>query len=274
MNVDLFLDSVHEVFEGDPMAGGTPREDIVTTIHSTVGGFTSANELAVLKLAASLVPPDECYLEVGSFKGRSTCAAAQGATGPLYVVENYLEFGMLGQQAQRELHANLARYAADADVRFILGDAFEVLRRPSVTDRPIGVYFYDGEHTKVAHYLALGMIEPLLADEALVLVDDATWPMVVQAHERFMAKHPGWTLERRWDAAFNDDPAWANGLHALRYRRPPGTPRRLTPDVTRMLLAQRYAVGPARTLAWKTVHRLPWVVPVAKKLIRKKSYEI
>lgn len=274
MKIDPFLAALDTIFDGDPMAGGVPRDPIFAEIHREVDGFTSANELAVLNLAARSVPQGECYLEVGSYKGRSTCAAALGVSEPLYVVENYLEFGMLGEQAQAELHRNLARYAAQADVRFHVGDAFAALRHPDTVDRPIGVYFYDGEHTEVAHYLALGIVEPLLADEAIVLVDDASWPMVGKAHARFLAAHPGWRLERRFDAVNNDDPAWANGLHVLSFRRPPGARRGLSRDVTLALAKQRLIVGPARKAVWKVLHHAPWLVPLAKKVEPKKNHAI
>ena len=72
--------------------------------------------------------------------------------------------------------------------------------KPGVVPEPVGVYFYDGGHTWLAHYLALGVAEPLLADEALVLVDDASWPLVARGDSVLhpassgvdgAARHPG-----------------------------------------------------------------------------------
>lgn len=274
MDVGAFLAAADGVFDGDPMAGGRPRDPAFARIHAEVDGFTSINELPLLNLAARLLPEGECYLEVGSYKGRSTCATALGVRQPIVVMENYLEFGMLGEQAQRELHTNLRRFASEADVRFLVGDCFRLLRRPGAVDRPIGVYFYDGEHTELAHYAALGVIEPHLADEALILIDDATWPLVQKAHRRFLARHPQWSVVRRWDAAVNDDPAWANGLHALRFQRRPGDPRRLSRDVLAALALQRALMGPARKAVWTVLHHAPWLVPLAKKLEPKSNHAI
>ena len=69
------------------------------------------------------------------------------------------------------------------------------------------------------------MVEPLLADEALVLVDDACWPMVAAATRRYTRPAPGWTVLRDIRAAEDHDERWANGLLVLRFRRPPGAPR-------------------------------------------------
>lgn len=275
MDVQRFLDQSAQLFDGDPYSSGSsaPRyEDLV----ATVDGMTTWRELALLNLAATILPPDECYVEVGSFKGRSICGATHEVSGKTYyILENFVEFGMLGVQARNELGANLATYCGGKDVRLLEGDAFATLRTPGAVQKPVGVYFYDGEHTRLAHFVALGVIEPLLADEALILVDDATWPLVQAAHERYISIHPGWEVVARWDARGNDDPEWANGLHALRFQRPVGTtPAQLTREVKLALTMQRRMVGPARRAAWKTLYRLPWLVPLAKRLEPKNGHHI
>ncbi|WP_106818519.1 class I SAM-dependent methyltransferase [Janibacter massiliensis] len=266
MDISAFLDASDDLFTGDPGRTG-PRDPAHAALCERVAGMTTANEVAVLNLAASLLPEGECYLEVGTFRGRSICGAVRGVDGGrYYAMENFVEFGMLGQEARAELLRNLDEHTGHADVTLLEGDAFTLLTRPGVVDRPIGVYFYDGEHTTLSHYVALGVIEPLLADEALVLVDDATWPVVERAHRAYLARHPGWSVVRRWDARTNDDPLWANGLHALRWVRPAGARRGLAPDVRAALTLQRRVVGPARGLVWRAGHRFPAVVPLLKRI--------
>lgn len=267
MDVARFLSAAEAALAGEG-ADREPRDPAFRAVCDRVEGMTTPNELALLNAAALTMPPEEAYVEVGSFRGRSLCGAVTGVTGKRVVgIENFVEFGMLGEQARTALLGNLADLDPSAGVELIEGDAFDVLlRRPPVVDVPVGVFFYDGEHTRLSHYLALGVIEPLLADEALVLVDDATWPLVQRAHAAFLRRHEGWSVVARWDARHNDDPAWANGLHALAYRRPPGRGRALTRDVRWGLRLQRRVVGPARRAVWRTLHRLPWLVPVAKRL--------
>lgn len=276
MDIAGFLAAVEDIFDTDEQGVlRAPKDPSHAQLTADVAGMTTTNEVAVLNTAAKLLPAGECYVEVGSFKGRSICGATQGVSGgPFYVLENFLEFGMLGDEARAELMTNLARHCADKDVRLIDGDAFATLTRPGMIAEPVGVYFYDGEHTRLSHYLALGVIEPLLADEALILVDDATWPMVQRAHERYMSEHPGWQVIKRWDARTNDDPDWANGLHALSFRRPAGAKRELSPNVRLAMAAQRSVVGPMRKLAWTTLHKAPWLVPLAKKIEPKKHHAI
>lgn len=275
MDVSSFLSEAELLFTGDPY-DGTIADPAHAAIAGEVAGMTTARELAVLNLAARMLPRGECYLEVGSFKGRSICGASRGVTErTFYAIENFVEFGMEGRDARDELRTNLERHCSGTDVRLLEGDAFSVLLDPGVVDSPVGVYFYDGEHTRLSHFLALGIITPLLADEALVLVDDATWPLVQEAHASYMARHTGWSVVRRWDARHNDDREWANGLHALRFRRPPGARRPgLSRDVRLALAAQRRVVGPTRKAAWKALARAPWLVPLAKRLEPKGRHQI
>ena len=273
MRVEQFLAEVDKAFTGDPQTS-EPVDPRFAGIVQDVNGYTSANELAVLNAAARVLPEDECYLEVGSYKGRSMSAAVQDVTDrTFYVVENYLEFGMQGQQARAELERNLATYASHADVRLVEGNCFSLLHRPGVIDKPVGVYFYDGEHTGLSHYLALGIIEPWLADEAIVLVDDATYPMVTDAHDEFISRHPQWRVERRWDAEVNGDPRWANGLHALSFRRDAATARGSQEpwDVRWRRLAYLASLGPGQKAAWTAIHRFPELIPLAKKLYPSKK---
>lgn len=266
MNVTGFLDRIEEIYDG-PIPTATPRDPGVMELCEDVEGMTTPNQVAALQRAVEQLPADEAYLEVGTFRGRSLTGAMQGDdSATFYAMENFVEFGMLGEQARADLMDNLARYGSDRDLTLLEGDAFTLMAQDRSIDKPVGVYFYDGEHTTLAHYLALGVAEPLLADEALVLIDDASWPLVQKAHRLFMARHKGWSVERRFDAAHQDDPHWANGLHVLRFTRPAGRARRLTADVRALLVLQRFGLGPARKAIWQTLHRWPQLVPLAKRL--------
>ena len=51
----------------------SPSDPRFAAVADDVTGFTTPAELAVLNLAARLLPDGEAYLEVGTFKGRSLC---------------------------------------------------------------------------------------------------------------------------------------------------------------------------------------------------------
>lgn len=274
MDTRAFFARLSDVFPGDPQHTD-PSDPQWARIAQDVAGYTGPNELAVLQAAAAVLPADEAYLEVGTFKGRSLCAAVQGNTDKdFFVMENFLEFGMQGQEARDELMANLHTYAGGARVELLEGDCFKLMVEPGAVDKPVGVYFYDGEHTLLSHYLALAVVEPLLADEALVLVDDASWPVVQKAHRMFMRRHPGWAVEATWDAAHADDPRWSNGLHALVFRRTGGAARGLSRTDEALRVYQTTVQDRVNTVAWRLVDRFPGAFKAGAKLLLGRSRTI
>lgn len=269
MDVDAFLAGIDDLFDG-PVEDGRPRDPRFAAVADDVAGFTTPAELAVLNLAARCLPEGESYLEVGTFKGRSLCGVLIDAPQRRFVaVENFSEFGMHTPEARGELDDAVRRHAGDQRFALVDGDAFRVLTDPARAGDNVGAYFYDGAHTGLAHFLALGTAEPLLADEAVVLVDDATWPMVGDATRRYVAGHPGWTVERDIRAQSDHDARWANGLMILRYRRPAGQPRAMPRDVVWRRHWQVSVRGPGTALIWRALGRFPQLVPLAKRLVRK-----
>ena len=269
MDAAAFAAELDCLFDG-PLADGVPIDPRFADVADAVPGFATPAELAVLNLAARRLPAGEAYLEVGTFKGRSLTGTLLDAPDRAYVaIENFQEFGMHAALSRAELQAVLDKL--DRPVTLHEGNCFAVLARPGALPAPAGVYFFDGAHTRLAHYLALGVAEPLLADEAVVLVDDASWPVVAEATRRYIERHPGWTVLRDIRAVADYDERWNNGLLVLRYRRPPGASRRMAFDVRWRRLVQVYARDPARSFTWRTLHRYPRLIPLARAMVPKRS---
>jgi hypothetical protein len=113
--------------------------------------------------------PGEAYLEVGSYKGLSLTGAMLGNEKfRFYAVESFREFGVDPRQSRKELVANVSRWVPLDNLTLLEGDSFRLLWKSQLIKEPVDVYFYDGIHGGVAQYLALAVVEPLLADEALV----------------------------------------------------------------------------------------------------------
>ncbi len=272
MDIQAFLDKIPTIFPGDPQ-DTDPIDPYWEDLKADVTGFSSGNELAMLQLAASLLPDDEAYLEIGTFKGRSMCGAVRdNADKRFYAMENFLEFGMAGQEARAELMANLEKYSKGATVELLEGDCFKLMLQPGIIDRPVGVYFYDGDHAKSAHYLSLAIVEPLLADEALILVDDATWPVVQEAHEAYIARNPEWSLIATWDARFDDDPRWSNGMHALAFKRT--EPSTISLRDKMILRYQLNVQQPINRWGWKLGAKFPKPMKFLARVLRSGSHTV
>ncbi|MEO7071254.1 MAG: class I SAM-dependent methyltransferase [Nostocoides sp.] len=265
MDTTKFFSRLDEAFPGDPRSTD-PVHPRWAHLAEEIPGSTAINALAVLNLAAQLMPVAECYVEVGTRRGRSLAAATQDVGDKrFYGLDSFGHAGHRGLDARAELDRTLSRYAAHADTRVVEGDAFRTLARRGVVDRPVGVYFYDGPTTGLAHHLALAVIEPHLADEALVFVADSSRPKVQQVHGDFLAGHRGWSLAARWDGHGIEDNRWGNGLHALVYRRPAGSTKRLSAADERRRRVQVGLRGPLASATRRVAHKVPPIVSAPRR---------
>ncbi len=265
MDTTKFFSRLDEAFPADPRSA-EPVHPQWADLAAEVPGTTAVNALAMLNLAAQLMPEAECYLEVGARWGRSFVAATQDVSDKrFYALESFGPADHGGAATRADLDRTIERYAAHADTHVVEGDSFRTLTRPGVVDRPVGVYYYDGPASGTAHHLALAVIEPLLADEALVFVADATRPKVQQVHGDYLAGHRGWSLAARWDGRGVEDTRWGGGLHALVYRRPPGAPRTLSPADERRRRLQVAVRGPLGSATRRVAGKVPPIVSAPRR---------
>jgi predicted O-methyltransferase YrrM len=291
MDLEAFQAALPELFDGD-LRAGHPADRRFRAVLADVPGMATENKLALLNLAAAHLEEGEAYLEVGSFKGLSLIGAMLGNPGRrFYAIENFLEFNLDGGLARPELEANLARWVEPGQVRLLEGDCFRLLRDEGRLEEPVGVYFYDGAHGRLPHYLALGVAEPWLAARALVVIDDTSWPIVSQATDRYLAAHPGYRLLFDLAAGHEEDPRWWNGVRVYAFERPqaraqgatPATatvgggsggrfppPRWIRPwpwDMAWRLFTYDLIYRPATRVAWKTLPRHPALCSAVLKVV-------
>jgi predicted O-methyltransferase YrrM len=269
MRLDAFRTELPRAFGGD-LNAPHPLDRRFRALLEDVPGMATESKLALLNLAAAHLEPGEAYLEVGSFKGLSLIGAMLGNQhARFYAIENFLEFNLDAGATRDELLGNLDRWVDPERLGLLEGDCFRLLRRPGALEGPVGVYFYDGAHGRLPHYLALAVAERWLADRALVVVDDASWPMVARATDRYLAAHAGYELLFDLAAEREEDPRWWNGLRVYAFRRPPGAAarRRPSPDVAWRLLAYELAYQPAMRFAWKTLPHHPRLTSAVLKVV-------
>jgi predicted O-methyltransferase YrrM len=270
MDLEAFQANLPGLFGGDVRADH-PVDRRFGDVLADVPGMATEHKLTLLNLAAAHLGPGEAYLEVGSFKGLSLIGAMLGNPGRrFYAIENFLEFNPDGT-ARAELEANLARWVGPGRVGVLEGDCFDLLRSGTGLEEPVGVYFYDGAHGRLPHYLALGVAERWLADRALVVIDDASWPIVARATDRYVAAHPGYRLLFDLAADHEEDPRWWNGVRVYAFERPRAQTRaqegRRRIGTTWRLLAYDLVYRPAVRVAWKTLPRHPGLCAAVLKVV-------
>lgn len=264
MDLDAFKRSLLVRFEGDFYRDDLP-DDRFEKVVADVEGMSTPHSLMLLNEAVSHLGEDEWYLEVGTYRGRSLIGAMLGHDHNRFIaIENFREFGFDPEVAQATVFDTLTTWGVRDRVRFLRGEAFSVLPT-GVTPGPVGVYFYDGAHSRLAQYLGLAVAEQWLADEALVIVDDATWPQVASSTQSYIDAHPGYELVYDFRARHDFDPLWCNGVKVYAWRRPARWRRPDGFDVTWRRIAHLYGQEPIMNLAWRVLPRYPTISAVLKK---------
>jgi predicted O-methyltransferase YrrM len=210
MDVDRFEPALHALFDEFPISS-EPHGRRFTRILEEVPGLTRENNLALLNLAASMLEPGETYVEVGTYRGTSLIGAMVGNDDVDFVaIDN---FSMSGS-SREALEQNLKHFALELPT-IIEGDAFEVVPAGALDGKSVGVYYYDEGHTYEKQLDGLRMIEPWLADRALLIIDDTDWPDVERATRDYLEQQPKARLLVWIPGKDNGYPAWWEGVKVL-----------------------------------------------------------
>jgi hypothetical protein len=191
---------------------------------SSVVGFTSIKVQRLLALAVSCLAEGECYLEVGTYQGKTLVSALLGnPQTQAYACDNFSEAWRDNTPAT--LEANLRQFRLESRVKFFNADFHAVMNERNI-HRPVGVYLYDAAHDLANQIDAIRLAEPILADPALVIVDDwrfesdspsyakaGTWSAIEESRNQ-------WKLLYELPARWNGDRAmWWNGVAVFSFSR-------------------------------------------------------
>jgi methyltransferase family protein len=125
---------------------------------TTRRGFSSPRVEYLLNGLVAAMPEDEIYLEVGTLEGRTLEAAAVGND----------EKRLVGCDPGDKYVSTPADFPPS--VEFWPLPWWAVL--PKLTGRPVGVAFYDGDHGAGATAEFIAALEPRLAADAVLVLDD------------------------------------------------------------------------------------------------------
>jgi predicted O-methyltransferase YrrM len=205
VDVERLLRELPDRFADFPRSR-TPVDRSLEPLCEAVEGLSEENNLALLALAAGRLEDGECYVEAGSYRGRSLIAAVLGGAETAIGIDNF----SFDDSDPARLAANLERFGVTDRVRVIDGDTVSVLQEHRLP--PIGVFFYDADHSTAATRAALDAVRPLLAASALIVVDDAEWPKVRAATDAFVDANPEARLRVRIAGRAESQPWWWDGM--------------------------------------------------------------
>ena len=195
----------------------------IQEVCATVNGFSAPAIMSILSAAVACLAPDEVYLEIGTYQGRSLCGAlVDNPTARALAVDNFSEF----QQADAVavLEHNLAQFDLAAQVKFYQEDTQAFLAGHTDMYGRVGVYFYDGNHNTDQGLAALHAVLPFLAPRALIFMDDYSGAGVWASVARLLGWH--WSSVQPVFVMATPHfprgtPAWHNGIAVLAYQKYP-----------------------------------------------------
>lgn len=117
---------------------------------------------------------DARYLEIGSWKGSSTCSAMSGNKSKILCIDNWSEFG----GPKNEFISNFTKYKGNNDATFIENDCFSI----DISNLgKFNIFLYDGNHTYESHYKSLSYYYDIMDDIFILIIDDWNWDIVREA---------------------------------------------------------------------------------------------
>ena len=212
MDADRFLEELPRLFDDYPRSEH-PRDRRLQPVAERVENLAKENNLALLNLAASLLGPEEAYVEVGVYHGASLIASMLGNEDKRFVGID--SFGFRGGSLEK-VEANLESFGLPRP-EILVGNAFELVPGGALDAVPIGVWYYDAAHDYDAQVRGLEIAEPLLAPGALVIVDDTDWERVERAMDDYLAGQPRATRILTLDGKDRGSPQWWEGMQVLRW---------------------------------------------------------
>jgi predicted O-methyltransferase YrrM len=208
MDVEGFLRALPAAFADFPRSE-VPLDRSLRAVMDAVDGLSEENNLALIRLAARHLEAGEAYVEAGTYRGRSLIAAALAGEAECVGIDNF----SFDDSDPAALQANLERFGVAARARMLDGDAAAVLRAAELP--PVGVFFYDADHSTEATLRAFEAVIPHLAGHALIAADNADWPKVRAAIDAFVDAHAEAELALRIAGRADGQPWWWDGMDII-----------------------------------------------------------
>lgn len=193
----------------------------IPTINLNIPGLTSPRVQTLLNLLAQGV---DTYLEVGSYLGATLCAVMKDNPITAVVIDQWQEQiqsqdrTVVAPNDIKEFFKNVEQHKGNSIVNVINADLFTVDVTPMLNSMKL--FFYDGPHDEASVQRAVKHYWPALANEAILVFDDANWRGVVDGARAGINDCGGVAVyEKMLLNSTENKNEWWNGLYIVIVRK-------------------------------------------------------
>lgn len=186
-------------------------EDAVPVV--AVQGMSSPKVCNLLNQLVAHMPAGERYLEVGTWQGLTLLSAAYRNVEKVCIACDKFRFWGRwtgpGWRARRSFYSNLRRYRDRCAYIDFHQTTCERLFAQEMVQAPVGVYFFDGDHSQAGTRFGIAAAGSVLSQRAVILVDDWNMPGVRAGTHQGLAAAG---LRILWQRDLASDRGWWQGL--------------------------------------------------------------
>ena len=148
----------------------------------------------LLDASERLVSESNAYVEIGVYRGGTLLEVAKNTKGLCVGIDNFSLFNDNNDNEQH-IREQIDRFALD-NVQLLPLDFERALANfeDLVPEKKIGLLLVDGGHDYRSQLMALMAARRVLADDCLVVIDDANYGHVRQAGYDFVNTHSEWEV--------------------------------------------------------------------------------
>lgn len=224
MNMDCFLKRFTGILLNDS------GDHVFETLKILTGGTTSPRIAKLLNFAVSQMGNDEAYVEVGVFSGATLCSASYMNKKKCVGIDKYdpEEIKSMGADPVQVRDRCLYNIGCLAIGTTLIEKDFREVTKEKIGS-PVAVSFIDGKHDYIDVTKNLEWLDPILADDAILVFDDVNFAEVSRAILDWIADHGTYDLITYIKPFYQDDRYMSsipdrflnNGVAVIRYHRNP-----------------------------------------------------
>lgn len=154
---------------------------------SSIEGMSTLANAWIINQICSELKENECYVNIGCWKGFSLIAGMINTKCSVFGVDNFAwkEFG------KKDFYKNYLKYKNSERHYFYEGDYIKFLKDWENKKKFIDFYFYDGPHTYNDQFQSLEIAANYFRSGSIILVDDTNWDEPREATMEFISVNSG-----------------------------------------------------------------------------------